>query len=80
MMTVDGLIANVGSANLNTRSLKCDEENNLVALDPDVVEALNAHFDNDLERSVRIRQRRWKRRSLRQRVSEKLVAPIRRLS
>ena len=34
LMTVDGLVANIGSANLNRRSLSLDEEINVVALDP----------------------------------------------
>ena len=80
IMTVDGLIANVGSANLNSRSLQCDEEINIVALDPALVEILDAHFDNDLERSIKISETRWERRSLRQRISETIVTPIRRLS
>ena len=33
VMTVDGLVANIGSANLNRRSVALDEEVNLVALD-----------------------------------------------
>ena len=36
-MTVDGVVANVGSANLNGRSAACDEEINVVVIDPDVV-------------------------------------------
>jgi cardiolipin synthase len=37
IMTVDGLVASVGSANFNARSTELDEEINLVALDPDLV-------------------------------------------
>ena len=54
IMTVDGVIANVGSANFNTRSLECDEEFNMVLFDPSVVSTLDDHFDADLGRSVRI--------------------------
>ena len=36
VMTVDGHIANVGSANLNSRSMALDEEINMVVLDDDV--------------------------------------------
>jgi cardiolipin synthase len=79
-MTVDGLVANVGSANFNRRSLNCDEEINLVIFDPSLVRTLDGHFDDDLERSVRIDPRRWKRRSLLQHVKEKLVAPLRGVS
>jgi len=79
-MMVDVLVANVGSANFNARSLKCDEEINMVIFDPAVVKTLNTHFDDDLERSVQIDPRRWKRRSLTQRLKERVVAPLRGVS
>jgi cardiolipin synthase A/B len=77
VMTVDGVIANVGSANLNSRSTELDEEVNLVSLDPDVAAILDQHFDEDLERSVRIDRERWRGRPVRQRVAEKISAPFR---
>ncbi|MDP9074112.1 MAG: phospholipase D-like domain-containing protein [Actinomycetota bacterium] len=80
IMTVDGLIANVGSANLNTRSLHSDEEINLVAMDRRVVETLDHHFEQDLEQSTRISSHRWRKRSLAQRAAERLTIPLRRLS
>jgi cardiolipin synthase A/B len=76
-MTVDGLIANVGSANFNTRSLNCDEEINMVIFDPVIARTLDEHFEKDLERSVKIDARRWKKRSLLQHAKELLVAPLR---
>jgi cardiolipin synthase A/B len=80
VMTVDGILANVGSANFNARSLECDEEFNIVAFDPNIVDILDEHFDVDLERSVRIDPLRWKGRSLTQRSVEHLVTPLRRFS
>jgi cardiolipin synthase len=77
VMTVDGLVANIGSANLNTRSVALDEEINLVALDPGLVEILDGQFEEDLARARGIEPGRWRRRSLVQRAAEKLVAPIR---
>ncbi len=79
-MTVDGVIANVGSANFNARSLKCDEEINIVAFDPTVVRILDRQFDDDLERSIQIDPGRWKQRSLRQQSAEHLVVPMRGVS
>ena len=67
VMTVDGVVANIGSANLNARSTVCDEEINVVALDAELVQVLDEQFDEDLERSVRIEPGRWKERSLPQR-------------
>jgi cardiolipin synthase len=78
VMTVDGVVANIGSANLNARSTECDEEINVVALAPELVQVLDEQFDEDLERSVRIEPGRWKRRPLGQRLAEQAVAPIRR--
>jgi cardiolipin synthase A/B len=80
IMTVDGQVANVGSANFNSRSLKCDEEINMVIFDSSIVRTLDRHFDDDLERSIRIDPSQWKRRSALQRVKEKLVAPLRGVS
>jgi cardiolipin synthase len=79
-MTVDGQVANVGSANFNSRSLHCDEEINMVIFDHSIVRVLDRHFDEDLERSIRIDPSRWKRRSVLQRVKEKVVAPLRGVS
>ena len=77
VMTVDGLVANVGSANFNARSTELDEEVNLVALDPDLVAMLDRHFEEDLERSVLIDPERWRHRPVGQQLLEKIVTPIR---
>jgi cardiolipin synthase len=78
LMTVDGRVANIGSANLNRRSCSLDEEINVVALEPNLVALLDDHFDEDLDRSEKIRPVRWGRRSLTQRSVEHLVVPVRR--
>jgi cardiolipin synthase A/B len=70
VMTVDGVAANIGSANLNARSAKLDEEINVVVLEPDLVGILDAHFDQDLERSERVAPGRWDDRPLSQRALE----------
>jgi len=80
IMTVDGMIANVGSANFNARSLECDEEFNFVTFDRAIVDILDGHFNADLEKSVKIDPSRWKHRSLTQRSVEHLVTPLRRFS
>lgn len=78
VMTVDGLVSNIGSANLNARSVAWDEEVNLVALDPALTARLDQQFDEDLERSVRIDPERWTSRSPAQRVAETLIRPVQR--
>jgi cardiolipin synthase len=78
VMTIDGLVANVGSANLNTRSVSWDEEINVVAIERELVRVLDAQFEEDLDRSVRIERGRWKRRPARQRLAEAAVRPVKR--
>jgi cardiolipin synthase len=78
LMTVDGLAANIGSANLNRRSQCLDEEINVVALESGLVAVLDEQFEEDLDRSVRIRPGRWDRRSLTQQTVERMVTPVRR--
>ena len=51
IMTVDGVVANIGSANLNARSTRLDEEINVVAFDPELTRTLDRQFDEDLTRS-----------------------------
>jgi cardiolipin synthase len=78
LMTVDGHVANIGSANMNRRSFLFDEEINIVVLEPGFVAALDDDFEEDLDRSVRIQPRRWAGRSMTHRTVEQLVVPIRR--
>ena len=78
VMTIDGCLANIGSANLNSRSMALDEEVNVVVLDESLVKTLDDHFDNDLGRSVEIEPGRWEGRSTGQRAYERLAMPIRR--
>ena len=76
VMTVDGILAMVGSANVNARSTELDEEINLVVLDDDVVATLDEQFDEDLERSDSVQPGEWEDRSLTQRVMEGLTRPL----
>jgi cardiolipin synthase len=77
IMTVDGVVANVGSANLNARSTELDEEINLVAFDPEVVGVLDAQFDEDLGRGTAMELGPWEKRSLWQRASERAAGLLR---
>ena len=69
--------ANVGSANLNARSVTWDEEIDLVTLEPCLVRTWTRN-SRDLDRSVRIRPGQWEGRSIAQRALEKVVVPARR--
>jgi cardiolipin synthase A/B len=76
VMTVDGLAAVVGSANLNRRSLAHDEEVVLAVLDAGVARRLEADFRADVERSELIEPRRWRTGRSRQRVEEQVGAAL----
>jgi cardiolipin synthase len=73
VITVDGGVASVGSANFNQRSMELDDECNLVMADPDVVAVLDRHFDQDLEHSVVLDPDRWADRTLAQRAAERVA-------
>ncbi|HUH06622.1 MAG TPA: phospholipase D-like domain-containing protein [Egibacteraceae bacterium] len=73
VITVDGLVATVGSANFDPRSLRANEEANLVILDPDVVSVLDEHFAEDLARSELMDAESWARRGPLQRAREAVV-------
>ena len=77
IMTVDGMLANIGSANLNARSTELDEEINLVAFDAELVRVLDAQFDEDLTRSEAIVAGRWEHRSVPRRVVERTAGLFR---
>ncbi len=77
VMTVDGMVANVGSANFNSRSLGLDEEVNLVVYDPEVVRALDEDFDADLRRSRPLDGVEWEARGVLQRAKEAATGLIR---
>lgn len=76
VMTVDGLVANVGSANLNHRSSLYDEEVNLVVFDLALVAELDAHFEEDLTRSVALDTSWWEERGLLQKARERVAGTI----
>lgn len=77
-LTVDRAAALIGSTNFNRRSLDHDEEVMLAVMDPEFTATLDGHFDQDVRVSELIEGRRWKRRSVLQRVREASVLPIRR--
>lgn len=77
-ITVDRVAALIGSTNFNRRSLDHDEEVMLAVMDPAFTAVLDEHFDQDMRASELIDGRRWKRRSVVQRLREASVVPIRR--
>jgi cardiolipin synthase len=80
IVTVDGTLAAIGSANFNSRSVSLDDEINLVVIENDLVTQLDEQFEADLARSVELDASRWRHRPLVKRVVERAVAPVRPVS
>jgi cardiolipin synthase len=74
IMTVDGTVAFVGSANADHRSMRLNAENNLLIIDPEVTAVLDRHFDEDLARSAAVSTDGWSGRGVVQRVAESVTA------
>jgi cardiolipin synthase len=76
ILTVDGIVSCVGSANFDTRSMRLNEEANLIVFDADVTERLDRDFAEDLQRSVAVDPEEWAARGPVQRVKEAVVGLI----
>ncbi|MFJ5228552.1 phosphatidylserine/phosphatidylglycerophosphate/cardiolipin synthase family protein [Kitasatospora sp. NPDC088391] len=77
VLTVDGAVSVVGSANFNRRSLDHDEEVVLAVVDEEFTARLDRDFDHDLTRSEALAPSRWHRRGPARRALEAATAPIR---
>jgi cardiolipin synthase len=67
---VDAVWSTVGSSNIDLRSFLHNAEVNVVILGTDFAGEMNAMFERDLARSVRIDPERWARRPLLDRTAE----------
>jgi cardiolipin synthase A/B len=76
VMTVDGALSVVGSTNLNMRSLRHDEEVDVVLLDERVTALLDAHTEEDLARSRRVEPDGWEERRPARGLPRRLVGLI----
>lgn len=76
IVTVDGAVASIGSANFNQRSMQHDEECNLVIADPAVVAIFDRHFDDDLAASADLDPDEWAERSILQRLGERATSVV----
>ncbi len=71
--TVDAAVATVGSANLNRRSTRFDEETDVVLFDPSLVDTLDEHLRDDLAVSRDVDPADWAERGLLQRAGERVA-------
>lgn len=76
LITVDGVLASVGSANFNHRSVRKDDEIAVNVLDNDFTDLMDRHFDKDLERSELITYEDWQNRGLLRRAREAVVSLV----
>lgn len=77
IVLVDDMVACVGSANFDRRSMKLNHEVEVMVLDRDVVAELDGHYDEDVANSEQIIESRWAHRSRPQRLMEHIVRPLR---
>jgi cardiolipin synthase len=70
VITIDGIWANVGSSNLESRSLLLNDEINISMQHASVVSELEQNFHDDLEVSQELDLQSWRRRPLRKRARE----------
>jgi cardiolipin synthase A/B len=73
IITIDGVLSCIGSANFNHRSMLKDDEINVVILDEKITGELDEHFLEDLKHCDEVEKGRWKKRSVLKRVSEKII-------
>jgi cardiolipin synthase A/B len=73
VITVDGIVSFVGSANFDRRSSTLNEEANLVVLDTALAAQLDEHFDDDLHGADEIDLDRWRQRPRRQKLVERVT-------
>lgn len=79
VIIVDGIVASVGTANMDLRSFEQNFEVSLIIYDREVVKKLATDFTTDLKSSKESAMHRWKFRPKRERVCEsvaRLFAPV----
>jgi cardiolipin synthase A/B len=70
VLTIDGVVACVGSGNFDQRSMRLNDEANIVVFHPPTADILDRHFDEDLASSVEIDLASWNERGPVQRAAE----------
>lgn len=79
VIVVDGMVASVGSANMDLRSFEQNFEVSMIIYDREVVKELATDFINDLKDSREVSAQYWKFRTKREKVCEsvaRLFAPV----
>jgi cardiolipin synthase len=74
LIVVDEYLVSVGSTNFDSRSFKLNDEANLNIYDRDFARQQTAIFDDDVARAKRITLEDWRRRSLTEKLLERVAA------
>jgi cardiolipin synthase len=77
VMIVDDYWVSVGSTNLDNRSFRLNDENNLNVFDEEFARAQAAVFEQDRRRSREITLEEWRRRPWRERLAEQMARAMR---
>jgi cardiolipin synthase len=74
VVTVDGIVSLVGTANFDSRSVALNEQVGLIVHDEGFTGILDRHFDEDVEHSRLIGRDEWARRGSLQRATERMTS------
>lgn len=77
LLVIDKHFVSVGSTNFDMRSIRLNDEASLNAYDSEFAKTMIAVFEKDLQSAELYTHARWENRPLREKLSEKLVFPIR---
>ena len=70
ILTADGAVSMIGSGNFNFRSMRHDDEIQVVVVDPDLTDRLDRMLDEDFGHGLPLDLSSWRRRGLMRRVLE----------
>jgi len=77
MLIMDGRMVSVGSTNFDMRSFELNDEASLNVYDDAFAREMTKLFEQDLQRATPYTLQMWKDRSWKQKLSERILAPLR---
>jgi len=77
LLIIDGAFVSVGSTNFDARSFRLNDEASLNTYNADFAGSMTRVFEADLARATRYTYEQWKQRPVKEKLTEKLLWPIR---
>lgn len=77
VLVIDGHLVSVGSTNFDVRSFRLNDEASLNVYDEEFAKTITRSFERDLLRARHYTLKDYRKRSWTERLTEKLVVPIR---